>query len=314
LPHLFIQLNIGDTAHGSQKCIEIDDEKRIRVFNEKKLSEEFAADFLGEEFKGYILRITGGTDRDGFAMKEGVNINKRVRLLLDGKTGHFRPLRKGQKRRKSVRGCIIGPDIAAINTIIVKKGDKDLPGITDRHLPRRLGPKRANHIRKLFNLGPKDDVRHWVIHRKAQPKKEGSKAYNRAPKIQRLITPLVKQHRRRLKILKKRRFVKSKQEAADYAKLMAQINKDKRHALISKKRSMKDRASKKSEPKKEGHSGAKTEEHKGAKTEHQKGAKTEHQKGAKTEHQKGAEKEPQKGGKKEHQKGAKKEHKKGAKK
>ena len=36
--------------------------------------------------------------------------------------------------------------------VVVKKGAAELPGITDDAKPRRLGPKRATSIRKLFNL------------------------------------------------------------------------------------------------------------------------------------------------------------------
>jgi len=32
-------------------------------------------------------------------------------------------------------------------------------------VPRRLGPKRATKIRRLFNLGKEDDVRKYVIKR-----------------------------------------------------------------------------------------------------------------------------------------------------
>jgi hypothetical protein len=49
-----------------------------------------------------------------------------------------------------VRGAIVGPDLSVINLIIVKKGPKELPGMTDDPLPKRLGPKRANKIRKLY--------------------------------------------------------------------------------------------------------------------------------------------------------------------
>ncbi len=41
-------------------------------------------------------------------------------------------------------------DLAVIHLVIVKKGDEDLPGLTDKYIPRRLGPKRASKIRKLF--------------------------------------------------------------------------------------------------------------------------------------------------------------------
>lgn len=61
------------------------------------------------------------------------------------------------------------------------------------NVPRRLGPKRASKIRKLFNLSKKDDVRQFVVKRPVQ--KEGKKERLKAPKIQRLITPIVLQVR-----------------------------------------------------------------------------------------------------------------------
>ena len=66
--------------------------------------------------------------------------------------------------------------------------------MTDKSIPRRLGPKRASKIRKLFNLTKLDDVRQYVIKRPL-PQKEGKKQRFKAPKIQRLITPLALQVR-----------------------------------------------------------------------------------------------------------------------
>lgn len=51
-------------------------------------------------------------------------------------------------------------------------GEQEIPGLTDKTQPRRLGPKRASKIRKLFNLSKDDDVRQYVIKR-ALPLKEG---------------------------------------------------------------------------------------------------------------------------------------------
>uniref|UniRef100_A0A674NP45 Small ribosomal subunit protein eS6 n=1 Tax=Takifugu rubripes TaxID=31033 RepID=A0A674NP45_TAKRU len=68
--------------------------------------------------------------------------------------GHscYRPRRTGERKRKSVRGCIVDANLSVLNLVIVKKGEKDIPGLTDTTVPRRLGPKRASKIRKLFNL------------------------------------------------------------------------------------------------------------------------------------------------------------------
>lgn len=66
----------------------------------------------------------GGQDKQGFAMRQGVMTNLRVRLLMAPgdpcMLGHGR--RKGERRRKSVRGCIISPDLSVLNLVIVKQG------------------------------------------------------------------------------------------------------------------------------------------------------------------------------------------------
>ena len=61
-----------------------------------------------------------------------------------------------------MRGCIVSQDLSVLNLVIVKKGENDLPGLTDTEKPRMRGPKRASKIRKLFNLSKEDDVRKYV--------------------------------------------------------------------------------------------------------------------------------------------------------
>jgi ribosomal protein S6E (S10) len=46
------------------------------------MGQEIDGEVLGESFKGYIFKITGGNDKQGFPMKQGVLVNGRVRLLL----------------------------------------------------------------------------------------------------------------------------------------------------------------------------------------------------------------------------------------
>jgi small subunit ribosomal protein S6e len=56
-------------------------------------------------------------------MKQGVLIASRCRLLLKKGSTNYRPKRVGERKRKSVRGCIVGPDIAVLSLRIIKKGD-----------------------------------------------------------------------------------------------------------------------------------------------------------------------------------------------
>jgi len=108
-------------------------------------------------------------------------VNGRVRILMTKRTTTFRPKRTGHRKRKSVRGCILGPDLAVIALRITKKGEKDIEGITDGDRPRRLGPKRATYIRKIFNLRKeKDDVRKYVVKREIKRK---DKTFFKAPRI-----------------------------------------------------------------------------------------------------------------------------------
>lgn len=238
-----IQLNISYPATGSQKTIEIDDEKKIRPFYDKRISQEVEGDFLGDEFKGYVFRISGGNDKQGFCMVQGVLTNGRVRLLLADGHKSYRPRRDGERKRKSVRGCIVDSNLSVLNLVIVKKGEAEIPGITDVVQPRRLGPKRASRIRKLFNLSKEDDVRKYVIRRKL-PEKEGKKPSSKAPKIQRLVTPVTLQRKRHRIALKKNRAVKAQEDKAAYAKLLAQRQKESRENLVNKRR----RISSSSEP------------------------------------------------------------------
>lgn len=151
------------------------------MFYDKKISQEVPGDSIGDEWKGYIFRITGGNDKQGFPMKQGVLLPTRVRLLLADGHSCYRTRRNGERKRKSVRGCIVSSDIAVLSLVIVKQGDAEIPSLTDTVLPKRLGPKRATKIRKFFNLGKEDDVRKYVVRREVKSsKKEDAKPYTKA--------------------------------------------------------------------------------------------------------------------------------------
>jgi small subunit ribosomal protein S6e len=197
---------------------------------------------LGEEFKGYTLRITGGNDKQGFAMKQGVLVNGRVRILMRQRTSLYRPRRTGERKRKSVRGCICGPDLAAIFLKVLVKGPGEVGGLTDSERPRRLGPKRVSHIRTAFALRKKDDVRKYVVMRKIEKKVKKTKGeetveedrtFYTAPKIQRLITEKRLRRKKLNKKMKKDRWAATKDAHVAYEKLLSKFLKEKKAAFKS---------------------------------------------------------------------------------
>jgi len=233
-----MKLNFSCPATGSQKLIEIDDEKKLRAVYDRRISQEVEGGELGEEFKGYIFRISGGNDKQGFPMKQGVISQKRVRLLLNKDVSCYRPRRKGERKRKSVRGCIVAGDIAVLNLVVIRIGEQPIPGLTDVNVDKRLGPKRANNIRKLFNLSKEDDVRKYVVRRTFTTK--AGKTVNKAPKIQRLMTPRVLQRNRRAAALAKLSQEIHRKESQEYQKLVQQRlkeAKDRRASELSKRKS-----------------------------------------------------------------------------
>lgn len=234
-----MKLNVSFPATGAQKTIEVMDDHILRHFYDKRMGAEITADHLGDDWKGYVFKIAGGNDKQGFPMKQGVLTNTRVRLLL--KKGHscYRPRRTGERKRKSVRGCIVDQNLSALALIILKKGEKDIPGLTDTTVPRRLGPKRASNIRKLYNLTKEDDVRQFVVKRPL-PEKDGKKAKSKAPKIQRLITPVVLQRKRHRLAIKKRRVESRKEAEAEYMKVLALRRRQERIRRRSRLSSMRD--------------------------------------------------------------------------
>jgi small subunit ribosomal protein S6e len=85
-----MKLNIANPVTGQSKSFEIEDDRKLLPFFDKRMSAEVSGDSLGEEFKGYVFKIKGGHDKQGFTMKQGVLTTQRVRLLLKAGSSCYR--------------------------------------------------------------------------------------------------------------------------------------------------------------------------------------------------------------------------------
>jgi small subunit ribosomal protein S6e len=118
------KLVVSDPKTGKSKFHEIKEDK-ARSLVGRKIGEEIEGELLG--ISGVVLRITGGSDKDGFPMRPEIHGGVRKKILLRKGVG-FKPKRKGERRRKTIRGNTVTEDIVQIN--MVKQPRKVKPTTT----------------------------------------------------------------------------------------------------------------------------------------------------------------------------------------
>merc|ERR1711935_571422 len=163
----------------------------------------------------------------GFTMKQGILVNGRSRILFRKQGTTYRPRRTGERKRKSVRGCITGPDLSVIALKVLEKGAGEVTGLTDAERPRRLGPKRAAHIGTAFALRKKDNVCKYVVRRAIE---RNDKTRYKSPSVQRLITDKRLRRKSLMKRNKKDRAKATKEAHSRYEKLLSKFLKEKKAA------------------------------------------------------------------------------------
>lgn len=89
----------------------------------KRIGDQIDGIFVG--LPGYKLLITGGSDKDGFPMRRDMPGARRSKVLVS--KGHgFWPARKGMRRRKTMRGNSISPEITQVNLKVTTHGAKPI--------------------------------------------------------------------------------------------------------------------------------------------------------------------------------------------
>ena len=140
-----IVLSDPNTGKSYQREIKGDKAKKI---NDLVIGDEFEGSLI--ELNGYTLKITGGSDKDGFPMKKGVHGIKRPKILMSKGVGYNPD--GNVRKRKRVRGEKIAGDVVQINTKIVKRGKKS--------------------VEELLGLKVEEAVEEDVVEEKAVEKKE----------------------------------------------------------------------------------------------------------------------------------------------
>lgn len=128
---------VSDPENRKAYQIEVEKSKAMFLVG-KKIGEEIDATLLG--LPGYVLKITGGTDKDGFPMHPNVEGMVKKKILLEGPPC-FHPEKKGQRKKKTVRGNVISEDIVQINCKVVKKGEKPLEELVPKKEKKEEGKK-----------------------------------------------------------------------------------------------------------------------------------------------------------------------------
>jgi small subunit ribosomal protein S6e len=120
-----VKVIVSDPESGRSYQLESDEAHSRRLVG-LRVGDKFDGEVVG--LLGYELEITGGTDQDGFPMRRDVSGPRRARVLLARGPG-FRSRRKGERRRKLVRGGTVSDATAQLNAKVVKKGGKSLEEI-----------------------------------------------------------------------------------------------------------------------------------------------------------------------------------------
>ncbi len=128
---------VGNPGTKKTYKVELDQAGAQPLFG-KKIGQEFNGESIGLD--GYKLKVTGGSDLSGFPMRRDIEGTGKRRVLLnvgslgfrsrryhsipegEGAKKKLKETRKGERRRKSIRGNTISDSIRQVNCVVTKAG------------------------------------------------------------------------------------------------------------------------------------------------------------------------------------------------
>jgi len=93
------------------------------VFENRKIGDSVDLSELG--LPGFKATIAGGSDKQGFPMRSNLSTAGRKKVFVSGGVG-FKPLVKGERRRKTMRGNTVSVETSQLNVALTAYGSINL--------------------------------------------------------------------------------------------------------------------------------------------------------------------------------------------
>lgn len=147
---------VSDPETGVSKAVEVEGARAVPLIG-RRIGETVDGSVVG--LSSNKLRITGGSDKDGFPMRPNIHGGVRARAILSGGVG-FHSKQQGERRRKTLRGNVITEEIVQVNMKIVEKPKKAIKpedakkekkakkGTAARTEPAKIGGKPSEKTAK----------------------------------------------------------------------------------------------------------------------------------------------------------------------
>ncbi|UCG36780.1 MAG: 30S ribosomal protein S6e, partial [Candidatus Bathyarchaeota archaeon] len=115
-----LKVILSDPQTGQCQTVEVEGPRAAPLVG-RKIGETIDGSAVG--LGGHKLRITGGSDKDGFPMRPDIHGGVKAKVIITKGVG-FRSTTKGERKRKTVRGKVVTEDIVQLNMKIVEKPKK----------------------------------------------------------------------------------------------------------------------------------------------------------------------------------------------
>jgi len=116
------RLVISDPKTGKSHKLELAGAKANKLIG-KAIGDIVEGELVG--LLDYKLSVSGGSDKDGVAMRYDLPGSGRKRLLLSRGAG-YHPKSRGVRKRKSIRGREISAETGQVNLKVIEAGSKPL--------------------------------------------------------------------------------------------------------------------------------------------------------------------------------------------